>query len=305
MLPADIRNLDAGGDDLASFHARRDPDGNRRLQLEWKTRDQLEREVTLSYRRPLRPLDPNWQLAAPGAPGETRTRFIIASNPRRAFAAKDLAGPFDPDGLPAALREAIAGASYFTLEASGPKTELGAAELPLVATADAVIPEATWLHRHESDGSMLIEGLLTVEHRQPLRVALESPAGFSLLTCMVNDRDTRPVDRGEGKLEIPLPPGGKEPTRLKLSFTASGDPLDPVAGTLSLSLPRTPVFIRTLSWRIDLPTGHLAEIHGNLARETLASADPKSAIRLRKNLCRDEAPAVSVFYQRADLTADR
>jgi hypothetical protein len=304
VLPADARDIDAAGEDLASSRGSRDADGATRLRLEWKSRDLLEREVVLSYRRPLRPLDGSWQLAAPQGAGDrpSRTRFLIAANPRRAFEADGLAGPFDPDGLPAKLRESLAGTTYHTLESATAKAELGARELALVAIAEAVIPEATWTLRQEVDGSLLVEGLLKVEHRQPLLVAFDSPAGFTLLRCAVAGGETRPIDRGEGRLEIPLPPGGKEASQIQLSFTASGKPLDPVAGTLALALPRTPLFIRALTWRIDLPAAYRAEIHGNLIRDPLPSADPPSAIRLRKNLCRDEVPAVSVFYQRGDLS---
>jgi hypothetical protein len=307
VFPPDARDLHATGDDLASSRSTRDADGSTRLMLEWQSRDLLEREVALSYRRPLKPLDATWQLAAPQGSGDkpSRTRFLIAANPRRAFEAAGLAGPFDPEGLSAKLRESLGGATYFTLESAVAKAELGARELPLVATAEAVIPEATWTLRQESDGALLAEGLVKVEHRQPLRVAFDTPEGFTLLRCAVGGRDTRPVDRGEGRLEIPLPPAGKEASQIQLSFTASSKALDPVSGTLALALPRTPLFIRSLTWRIDLPSVYRAETHGNLTRESLASTDPPSAVRLRKNLCRDEVPAVSVFYQRADLSEAR
>lgn len=302
VLPADARDVTAAGDDLASARPARDASGNPVLRIEWQTRDVLEREVVLGYRRPLKPLDASWQLAAPRGAGETRARFLIAANPRRAFDGKGLAGPFDPAGLSPKLRDALAGSTYLTLESADAAGEIGARELPLVATAEAVIPEASWTVRQESDGSLLAEGQLKIDHRQPLRVAFDSPEGFTLLSCAVADRDTRPVDRGDGRIEIPLPPSEKGSTLVQLSFTASGGKLDPVSGTLALSLPRTPLFIRTLNWRIDLPAAYRAEIHGNLSRESLLSTDPPSAIRLRKNLCRDEVPAVSVFYQRADLS---
>ncbi|WP_193212291.1 hypothetical protein [Luteolibacter marinus] len=304
-LPADAREVSAQGSDLASQRTGRDADGTTRLNLKWKSRDLLEREIVLSYRRPLRPLDSTWQLATPMGTGALQTRFLIAANPRRAFEAAGLAGPFDAGNLPAALREALAGSPYFTLEGKDGTTPLQARELPLVATADAVIPKAAWFLQQEVDGSRLIEGVLEVEHRQPLRIALESPAGATLLNCSVNGRETRPVDRGDGRIEIPLPPGGESTTKLQLSFTAAGDPLDPVSGTLSLALPRTPVFIHSLSWRIDLPAAYRSEVNGNLTRTSLESGDPGSAIRLGKNLCRDEVPAVAVFYQRADLTTTR
>lgn len=305
VFPPDARDLTTTGEDLVAARVARDAGGNIRLLLEWRTRDLLERELAISYRRPLRPLDTTWQLAAPQGEREasaSRTRFLIAANPRRAFEGEGLAGPFDPAGLPSRLREALSGSTYFTLESPVATAALGAKELPLVATAEAVIPDATWSVRQESDGSLLAEGTLKIEHRQPLRAAFECPEGFTLLACTVGGRDTRPVDRGEGRIEIPLPPPDGSVTEVRLSFTAAATALDPVSGTLELALPRTPLFIRTLQWRIDLPAAYRSEIHGNLTRENLIESDPPSAIRLRKNLCRDEAPAVSVFYQRADLT---
>ena len=84
------------------------------------------------------------------------------------------------------------------------------------------------------------------------------------------------------------------------SFTGKTEAFDPVEGTISLELPQTPLFIRALTWKIDLPGGYQAETHGNLVRATTQS-DPPSRLTLRKNLCRDERPQTRVFYQRADL----
>ncbi|RYF19363.1 MAG: hypothetical protein EOO77_10320 [Oxalobacteraceae bacterium] len=70
-------------------------------------------------------------------------------------------------------------------------------------------------------------------------------------------------------------------------------------GTLELSLPKTPLFIRALTWKIDLPPVYQAETHGNLVRVT-GAGDPPSRLTLRKNLCRDERPQTHVFYQRSD-----
>jgi hypothetical protein len=55
-----------------------------------------------------------------------------------------------------------------------------------------------------------------------------------------------------------------------------------------------------LLWHLELPSGVLAETHGNLTRIPSTSG-VTSRISLRKNLSRDERPEVQVFYQRADL----
>ena len=72
----------------------------------------------------------------------------------------------------------------------------------------------------------------------------------------------------------PCPAAGQK-TRVSCSFTGRTAALDPVEGTLELALPKTPLFIRALTWRIDLPRGYQAETHGNLIR----SADPSAILR--------------------------
>jgi hypothetical protein len=171
--------------------------------------------------------------------------------------------------------------------------------LPLVETAEATVSEALWMVKLESDGALLVEGSMILEHRGLLGVLLEVPPGLALLTCDVAGQSVAPVSRGDGKLEINLPAtGGK--SRVSCSFTGRTDTMDPVEGTFALSLPKTPLFIRALTWKIDLPRGYQAETHGNLVRVNEPN-DPSSRLTLRKNLCRDERPETKVFYQRVDL----
>jgi hypothetical protein len=151
----------------------------------------------------------------------------------------------------------------------------------------------------ESDGALLVEGLMILEHRGLLGVLLDVPPAMTLLSCDVASQSVTPVNLGDGKLEINLPAtGGK--SRVSCTFTGKIAALDPVEGTFALSLPKTPLFIRALTWKIDLPRGYQAETHGNLVRANEPN-DPSSRLTLRKNLCRDERPEINVFYQRADL----
>ena len=140
---------------------------------------------------------------------------------------------------------------------------------------------------------------MSLEHRGALGLTLEVPEGMTLLACDVGGQSATPVNLGEGKLELTLPAAGQK-TRVSCSFTGRTAALDPVDGTLELALPKTPLFIRALTWRIDLPRGYQAETHGNLFRAADAN-EPPSRLTLRKNLCRDERPATAVFYQRSDL----
>jgi hypothetical protein len=296
-LPSDAQDIAVAGDDLVSHVKIRGENRALGLALVWKTRGILDRQLMISYRMPLRPLDRTWKLQAPGS-GDTRTRFIIATSPLLDYAAEGLSRPHLPQGLPAPLAEALKGATCQQMEA-GASADLTATPVPVAATEEGVVKQSEWSVKIEPDGSMLATGVLMIEHKGPLGFVFDTPQDMKLLSCELAGRPVSPIDLGEGRLKIALPPQETE-SRLACSFTRTGDPLDPVEGTLKLSLPRTPLFLHSLLWHIDLPQGYQAETHGNLTRVT-ATGGPPSRISLRKNLCRDERPETQVFYQRADL----
>ncbi len=297
-MPPDARDITVSGEDLVSQSTLRGEDRSLGLTLGWKTRGILDRQIMISYRMPLRPLDPAWQLQAPGGEG-TRTRFIIADSPLLSYAADGLSGPLTPQGLPSVLAESLRGGTCHQIEAAT-NAELTVTSIPVAATAEGVVTHAEWTLRIEPDGAMLATGALTIEHKNSLGFEFDTPEGMKLLACEIAGKAVSPVDLGGGRLKVALPPHG-ENTRLSCSFTGSITSLDPVEGTMKLSLPRTPLFIHSLLWSLDLPSGYQAETHGNLMRVTTASGPP-SRIALRKNLCRDERPEIQVFYQRSDLT---
>lgn len=299
-LPADAREVRTVGDDLVGQKLVRGADRSLGLQIEWKTRGQLEREVAIFYQLPRRPLDRVWKLQAPTGPGEdsTRTRFIVVGSPEATYAADGLTGPFPPNGLPAGFTKELGGMSCYQLEAAG-TAELTVTPLPMVATAEATVSEAAWSVRLEPDGAMLVEGTMNLEHRGMTDVTLEIPPGMTLLSCEIDGRPVTPVNLGEGKLGFGLPASGDK-TLVAFAFTGRTAALDPVEGTLALTLPKTPLFIRALTWKIELPRGYQAETQGNLTRVSEPNETP-SRLTLRKNLCRDERPETNVFYQRSDL----
>ncbi|RPJ32674.1 MAG: hypothetical protein EHM17_12700 [Verrucomicrobiaceae bacterium] len=296
-LPSDAQDIAVSGDDLVSDVKIRGENRALGLSLVWKTRGILDRQLMISYRMPLRPLDRTWKLQAPGGE-DTRTRFIIASSPLLDFAAEGLSGPLSPQGLPAKLVESLRGATCHQLEA-GPSAELTATPIPVAATEEGVVKQAEWSVKIEPDGSMLATGILMIEHKGPLGFVFDTPPDMKLLSCELAGRPVSPVDLGEGRLKVSLQPQGSD-SRLVCSFTRTGASLDPVEGTLKSSLPQTPLFVHSLLWHIDLPPGYQAETHGNLTRIP-ATGGPPSRISLRKNLCRDERPEIQVFYQRTDL----
>jgi hypothetical protein len=170
--------------------------------------------------------------------------------------------------------------------------------IPVAATAEGVVTTAEWSLKIEPDGAMLATGALNIDHKLSLEFVFDTPPGMKLLSCDVGGKAIPPVDLGQGVLKITLP-AQDGISKLSCSFTGHSEALDPVEGTVRLSLPKVPLFIHSLLWRLDLPSGYQAETHGNLTR--IASSDATTCITLEKNLCRDERPEVHVFYQRSDL----
>jgi hypothetical protein len=297
-LPTDAREVAVNGEDLISHGILRGADRAPGLALRWKTRGILDRQITVIYLMPLRPLDRKWLLQAPGG-GETKTRFLIADSPLLAYAAEGLSGPLAPEGLSAAFGALLKGRPCHQLEA-GVSAEINVTPIPVAATAEGVVTKADWNLKIEPDGAMLVTGQMSVEHKGQLQFTFDTPGEMKLLTCEVGGKPSPPVDLGNGLLQVTLPPAEKG-TLVSCSFTGSGGALDPVEGTLRLSLPRTPLFIHSMSWTLDLPSGYQAETHGNLQRVANTDKVGASRIALRKNLCREERPEIHVFYQRSDL----
>jgi len=297
-LPPDAQDLKVAGEDLVSQTKIRGENRSLGVTLVWKTRGILDRQVTLSYRLPLRPLDRLWHLQAPGGAG-TRTRFIIATSPVLAYTADGLTGPLSSQGLPSALAESLLGGTCHHLEAAT-TADLTVTPIPVAATAEGVVTTADWSLKIEPDGAMLATGLLTIEHKSQLGFVFDTPEGMKLLSCEVGGKPVSPVDLGAGTLEVTLP-SQADNSRLSCSFTGRTTALDPVAGTVRLALPKVPLFIHSLRWTLDLPAIYQAETHGNLKRLQPAPDAPPSRITLQKNLCRDERPEIQLFYQRSDL----
>lgn len=294
-LPQDAQDVLATGDDIASLSRIRGKNRSQELAIAWKTRGILDRQLVISYRMPLRPLDLVWHLESPGGDG-TRTRFIIATSPVLSYSSNGLSGPLTSQGLPSVLADSLKGATCQHLEAAV-AADLKVTPIPVAATAEGVVRSAEWALKIEPDGAMLTTGCLVIENKTPLGLLFDTPEGMKLLSCDIAGKPVSPVDLGGGTLKVTLPAAG-DATQLNCSFSGRTTDLDPVEGTLKLTLPKIPLFTHALAWRIDMPSGYQAETHGNLQRSN--GADP-SHITLHKNLCRDERPEIRVFYQRSDL----
>lgn len=297
-LPSDAQDVEVSGEDLISQSRIRG--GNRSLELAllWKNRGVMDRQVLVTYRMPLRPLDRTWKLQAPGD-GETKTRFIIAASPLLKFASAGLTGPLTAQGLPEAFVALLNGGNCYHLE-TGASAELTAIPVSVVPTADGVVSQSAWSLKVEPDGAAILTGDSIVEHKEQIDFNFDTPPGMKLLSCEVSGKAVSPADLGEGRLQLTLAPA-QENTRITCSFTQTGEALDPVEGTMRFSLPKSPLFIHSIRWDIDLPAGYQAETNGNLRRVQPDPKSPAARISLRKNLCRDERPEIQIFYQRSDL----
>jgi len=201
--------------------------------------------------------------------------------------------------MPPFVASALKGGTCQYVEADA-AVELAITPMPIAATADGVVTTAEWDLKIEPDGAMLLTGIMRIDHKSLLKFTFDTPAGMKLLTCEAQQRPISPVALGDGILQLSLPYQGGA-SIVKCSFTGRSEAFDPVEGTASFTLPKIPIFIHSLIWRIDIPSGYQAETHGNLTRSRALISEKPANIALQKNLCRDERPEIHVFYQRTDL----
>ncbi len=178
--------------------------------------------------------------------------------------------------------------------------------LPLVAIAQARIDDAQFQMRVVPDGSFLTDAKMAVRHDRPLALQVELPIGSELVACSINGAEASPIDRGRGVLEFALPAaGGGEPSRIAFSYAARAGKLAPVSGQVELTLPRTELFTNAIAWEVQLPGAYeLTAFEGNveLAPPSRGVIDPSiTFVRLRKELCKGEAPRVALFYQKRSV----
>lgn len=304
-LPANSGAITATGDDLADWSQARAEDGHRLLRIRWKTRDVLDRELSLAYAVPQSPLAEQWTLQAPVAPDDKDARHLFAILPADGLELKGdaLRAAVESRRLPEWMRNKIDGAAFVTAEATA-QLVLQTHWLPAIATAEAIVSEAKATLRLVADGATQTAVSYTIKHAAPLAWRLELPANVELLSCTVSGAAAQPIQRENGVIELALPTPEKGATTVALVYTAKLKPLDPVSGDVALELPRTPLFIEHLDWSIALPAAfEITAIDGNVSVADTAAEPARGdrAIALRKDFCRAERPTVSLFYQRRSL----
>lgn len=305
-LPASAGAVSLSGEDVEGWNQVRTAEGQRVLEVRWKTRDLLDRELKVAYAVPLSPLAEQWTLQAPAVLGEKEPRSLYAILPGEGLELKGqaLRAAVESRRLPDWMRAEIGGMAFVTAE-SGPQLSLETHWLPTIATAEAIVTEAKAQLRLVEDGATQTSLSYEIKHAAPLAWALELPEGVELLSCAVGGVSTQPIQRAKGGIELALPApsgGAKASTTVTLVYTAKTKALDPVSGQIALELPRTPLFIEHLEWAIGLPALYeITAFDGNVsgARQAGApAAGEDRTIAFRKDFCRAERPGVALFYQR-------
>ena len=314
LLPATASVREVESENLERWESKRADGGQERIvSVRWSGPERVGRELKVLYELPLGPSEGEWTLSAPSVKGSVAQSsvFLIVARPgleiTPAAAAAGAIGV--PEELSPAIVAALSGMSYTSIQAApGEATALvHVRRLPLVAAAQARIDEAQFRMRVVPDGSVLTDATFTLRHERPLALRIEMPAGSELLACSLNGAESSPIDRGEGVLEFALPAaaGGKA-SHIVLSYSARTAKLAPVAGQVELKLPRTDLFTNVIAWEVQLPgTYELTAFEGNveMASPVRGAGDASvTVVRLRKEICKGEAPRVALFYQKRGVT---
>lgn len=325
-LPAKAAAVSVEGEDLERWRLEPREADLRLVRIDWKTRDLLDRTVTVSWETPQSPLADSWEIAPPravnpelvAAPADdSRSLIALAEVDGLELTHPSLRGGTEASRLPDWLRKQLgAEDESLTAEIAGDEPlTLGAAWLPRVETAQATVSLATFETRLVADGDMLVMAEYTIRHGAPTEWLLQLPQADEILTCEVNGQPTKPIRRADDQIEFrlaaPVAPDGAEEvsgTKVRLCYSLKTEAVDPVSGRIALELPLTSLFIHRLEWSVALPSGYEpSAVEGNVQLSPGGSDDAAESgnrILLEKELCRGERPAVEIYYQRRDLTSD-
>jgi len=153
-----------------------------------------------------------------------------------------------------------------------------------------------------SDGTFLNSSRWTIAHTEPMRWQLRLGVGSELVSCRVAGRPFAPKRVDPEAIEIELPAAEKESV-VELVYTGKTMGFAPVRGEFSLSLPTSDLLTETIDWTVSMPSAFEAvAIEGNCE---FLSSDSKSEIRLRKEISRNDAPSVRVFYQKPETNTKK
>ncbi|QQL45035.1 hypothetical protein [Sulfuriroseicoccus oceanibius] len=305
LLPAGALVQDLFGAGLVNWQRFGMRDGMRMVRLQWAADGAASRKVSVGYSLPLDPDGNGWSWQWPQLEGGLEVPVVASVLTDAAVDVTSVEGVRDW-GMDAELpdwyqRPVSAQVQRIRVESNaGEEVELEWVERERLQTAEAVIRKSEMSTKVAVNGGSLSEGQVTIAHDAPIRWRLELPAGSALLGCAVDGMRVDPLVNADGSLDVPVGTGKDGVSVVKYSFTSELEKLAPVDGRLELELPATPLFAHEMSWRLWLPPAYEATaLEGNL--EIVEGGGAGKWLVLSKQLFRDAAPKVSVFYRKASL----
>jgi len=301
LLPAKAREIVISGADLESWRLQREDGGPVILHLKWRTRDVLDREISMRYRIAQAPLADVWTLSAPRLEdGQAANHFIIVPPAGTKISGKGLQEGAARNRLPQWMAESV-GPAPFAVLAGETEARLNVSWLPQVETAPAVVTKGTHRSRIVEDGSMLTEATYQIALEQPTSWRVTLPEGSRLLACTVDDKSAEPV-AVDGALEFALPAAGTREAKVFISYTGNAGALDLIGGRLELTLPVTPLFAHELNWHLSLPASYeIDAVESNLTMDPAATHVQPGDLILTRRLTRDITPTIEIFYKKRGL----
>lgn len=317
-MPHKVAAVVVDGEDIASWRMGRSQDGRRKLHIDWRTRDRLDRRFQLSYQMAQSPLSDEWVIVPPGGEREgeeTRAKHLLAIEVVEGLEWKGegLSSTVASRRLPKWLGEHVKEVEFVTAETSGP-LQIEAEWLPVLETVRATVSLAKFNTRLVKDGAMLVEAEYHVQQSESFDWTVNIPSLEQVLNCEVNGKAVKPIRRNESELEFHLTAasgGGGDgvATVIRFSYALQSSAFDLVSGQVTVELPQTDLFIHRLEWDLEIPEIYeTTAVEGNVQ---LAQSRPSKAkkaapvkrhlIRLQKELCRGERPAVEVYYRRRGI----
>ncbi len=160
FLPANAGAVELTGEDLADWHATALDDAHRALEIHWKTRGTLDREIAVSYALPraVSARQNEWSFVSPSAPdGDSRSFFVIIPGEGLELKGPGLKMAVESRRLPLWMRSELGGANFVTAE-RGPQLALEAHWLPEIPTAGERLINASEVHRAAGGGRRRADG---------------------------------------------------------------------------------------------------------------------------------------------------
>lgn len=148
-----------------------------------------------------------------------------------------------------------------------------------------------------NDGTFFNATTWRIRHNTAFTWKVALGADTQVVSCLVDGSPAAPVLADDHSLEIRLPEKGSE-TQIALAYTGKTAAFAPVRGEFSVALPSTELLVERSDWKLVLPAAFApVAVEGNT--EFLAG-ESRNELRLRKELCRGEAPTARVFYQKPE-----